>query len=202
MMQIIRRAEPADSGPKSQVDPKVTTAMISNEMSARNGSATQRKRPNHPRHESRPRRQFARARLTPVTIDIKAMLHRVAAEVFDENFTVGEAPSGDYPSSYAVRVISHIEPGRTAIIRASYVWMDAFIPELNVQASSTPDEDDEEQYKEEELRRICLVMLAYLRGDGRIEQRRRLFRRGTLPVLIIDVDGRQWRLRRNHWSVR
>jgi hypothetical protein len=79
--------------------------------------------------------------------------------------------------------------------------MDAFIPELNVQASSGPDEDDEEQYKEEELRRICLVMLAYLRGEGRIEQRRRLFRRGTVPVLIIDVDGRQWRLRRNHWAV-
>lgn len=137
-----------------------------------------------------------------MTIDIKAMLHRVVTEVFDQNFTVEDAPSGDDPTRHAVRVISHLEPGRTAIIRASYVWMDAFIPELNVQASSSPDEDDVEQDKEDELRRICLVMRAYLRGEGRIEQRRRLFRRGTVPVLIIDVDGRKWRLGRNYGSVR
>ncbi|MFL4476708.1 hypothetical protein ACIPUB_00340 [Paeniglutamicibacter sp. ORCA_105] len=79
--------------------------------------------------------------------------------------------------------------------------MDAFIPELNVQ-TSVLDEDDVEQEKEDELRELCLIMRAYLRGEGRIEQRRRLFRRGTVPVLNVEVDGREWRLGRNHWSVR
>ncbi len=136
-----------------------------------------------------------------VTIDIKTMLHRVVAEVFDHNFAVEDATSSGDPSRPAVRVISRLEQDRTAIIRASSVWMDAFIPELNVQ-TSVLDEDEVEQEKEDELRRLCLVIHAYLRGEGRIEQRRRLFRRGTVPVLNIEVDGQEWRLGRNHWSVR
>jgi hypothetical protein len=137
----------------------------------------------------------------PVTIDLNAMLHRVAAEVFDRDFAVEDATSRDDPSRPAVLVASRLAQDRTAIIRASNVWMDAFIPELNVQ-TSVVDEDDVEQAKEDELRELCLVMRAYLRGEGRIEQRRRLFRRGTVPVLNVEVDGREWRLGRNHWSVR
>jgi hypothetical protein len=137
----------------------------------------------------------------PVTIDLKAMLHRVVAEMFDEDFTVEDATSSEDPSRPAVLVASRLGQDRTAIIRASNVWMDAFIPELNVQ-TSVLDEDDVEQEKEDEIRRLCLVMRAYLRGEGRIEQRRRLFRRGTVPVLSIEVDGHTWRLGRNHWSVR
>jgi hypothetical protein len=136
-----------------------------------------------------------------VTIDIKAMLHRVVTEVFDQNFTVEDATSGDDSLRHAVRVISRLDQDRTAIIRASYVWMDAFIPELNVQ-TSVLDEDDVEQDKEDELRGLCLVMRAYLRGEGRIEQRRRLFRGGTVPVVIVEVDAHEWRLGRNHWTVR
>lgn len=136
-----------------------------------------------------------------VTIDIKAMLHRVVGEVFDQDFAVEDATSIDDPSRHAVRVIRRLDRDRTAIIRASSVWMDAFVPELNVQASVL-DEDDVEQEKEDELRRLCLVMRAYLRGEGRIEQRRRLFRRGTIPVLSVEVDGQEWRLGRNHWTVR
>lgn len=136
-----------------------------------------------------------------VTIDIKAMLHRVVAEVFDQDFGVEDATSIDDASRYAVRVISRLEQDRTAIIRASSVWMEAFVPELKVQASIL-DEDDVEQEKEDELRRLCLVMRAYLRGEGRIEQRRRLFRRGTVPVLSVQVNSQEWRLGRNHWTVR
>lgn len=129
------------------------------------------------------------------------MLDRVVTEVFDQSFTVEDATSDDDPLRPAVRVISGLERDRTAIIRASYVWMDAFIPELNVQASGAPDEDAVEQDKEDELRRICLAMRAYLQGEARIEQRRRLFRRGTVSAVIIEVDGQEWRLGRNHWSV-
>ena len=134
-------------------------------------------------------------------IDFKAMLHRVVAEVFDQNFTVEDETSDDDPLHHTVRVISRLSQGRMAIIRASNVWMDAFIPELNVQ-TSVLDEDDVEQDKEDELRRLCLVMRAYLQGEGRIQQRRRLFRRGTVPVLILEADGQEWRLGRNHCSVR
>lgn len=138
-----------------------------------------------------------------VTIDIKAMLHRVVAEVFDQDFTVEDATSSDDASRLAVRVISRLEQDRTAIIRASSAWMDAFIPELNVQ-TSVLDEDDveQEQEKEDELRRLCLIARAYLRGEGRIEQKRRLFRRGTVPVLRVEVNDQEWRLDRNHWTVR
>ncbi|MBP2385848.1 hypothetical protein [Paeniglutamicibacter kerguelensis] len=136
-----------------------------------------------------------------MTIDINAMLQRVVAEVFDQNFTVEDVTSGDDPFRYSVRVISEPEQDRTAIIRASYTWMDGFIPELNVQ-TGVLDDDDVEQEKEDELRRLCLVMRAYLRGEARIDQRRRLFRRGTVPVVTIEVDGHEWRLGRNGWTVR
>lgn len=129
------------------------------------------------------------------------MLQRAVAEVFDQTFTVEDATSGDDPFRQAVRVISEPEHDRTAIIRASYTWMDGFIPELNVQ-TGVLDEDDVEHEKEAALRRVCLVMRAYLRGEARIEQRRRLFRRGTFPIVSIEVDGQEWRLGRNSWTVR
>jgi hypothetical protein len=132
-----------------------------------------------------------------VTIDIKAMLDRVVAEVFDQNFSVEDDTSSDYPFGHAVRVTGRPEEGRTAIIRATYEWMDAFIPELNVQ-TIVFDYDDVEQEKAYELRRLCRVMRAYLEGEARIEHRRRLFRRGTVPVVSVEVDGLEWRLGRHH----
>ena len=135
-----------------------------------------------------------------MTIDIKAILQRVVAEVFDQDFTVEDATLGDDRFRYSVRVISESEPDRTAIIRASDTWLEGFIPELNVQ-TAVLDDDDVEQEKEDELRQLCLVMRAYLRGEARIEQRRRLFRRGTATVVSIEVDGRKWRLGRKSWSV-
>lgn len=135
-----------------------------------------------------------------MTIDIKGMLERVVVEVFDENFDVAEVSSGEDSWLHGVEVSGSFDNDRAVIIRASYEWMDAFIPELNVQATIF-DYDDVESEKEAELRRLCLVMRAYLQGEGLIEQRRRLFRRGTNPVLKIEVDGLQWRLGRHFYSV-
>lgn len=135
-----------------------------------------------------------------MTIDIKAMLHRVVAEVFDENFTIEDATSTDDPSRHAVRVARRLDQDRTAIVRATYEWMDAFIPELNVQ-TTVFDYDDVEKDKADDLRRLCLVMHSYLQGHARIEQRRRLFRRGTATVVCVELDGLEWRLGRNHWVV-
>lgn len=105
-----------------------------------------------------------------VTIDIGIMLDRVVAEVFGQAFIVKDANSSEDPWIHAVRVKSRVEQGRSAIIRATYEWMDVFIPELNVQ-TIVFDYDDVEQEKTDELIRLCLVMRAYLRGEGRIEQR-------------------------------
>ena len=135
-----------------------------------------------------------------MTIDIKSMLHRVVAEVFDENFAVTNASSSDDSWLHGVHVSNCSDQDRTAIIRASYGWMDANVPELNVQTILF-DEDDVEAEKEAELRRLCFVMRAYLQGEGRVEQRRRLFRRGTVPILSIEVDGLEWRLGRHLSSV-
>lgn len=138
-----------------------------------------------------------------MTIDLKAMLDRVVAEVFDDNFTVEDATAPGDALRPAVLVSSRLVQGRTAIIRASHTWLDGFIPELNVQTGILDDDDDDdvEPEKEDELRRICAVMRAYLRGKGRIEHRQRWFRRGTVNVLYIENDGGKWRLGRNYWAV-
>jgi hypothetical protein len=128
-----------------------------------------------------------------VTIDIETMLHRVVAEVFDETFAVEDVRSSDASWLHGVHVSSRLHKDRTAIIRASYEWVDAFIPELNVQTTLF-DYDAVEEEKETDLRRLCLVMRAYLLGEGRVEHRRRLLRRGTAPILKIEVDRLEWHL--------
>lgn len=55
--------------------------------------------------------------------------------------------------------------------------------------------------RESELQRLCIAMRAYLRGEGRIQQRRRWFRRGTVNVLYLELDGGMWRLGRNYYAV-
>lgn len=53
------------------------------------------------------------------------------------------------------------------------------------------DYDDEEE--EAVLRALALVVRAYLRGEGRVEHRRGLFR--SQVVLTIVVGDREWQLR-------
>ncbi|WP_461186782.1 hypothetical protein [Arthrobacter sp. Z4-13] len=131
-----------------------------------------------------------------MTIDIKAMLHRVVDEVFNETFAVVDViPEAD-PWLHSVRVSGRFGNDRTARIRASYEWANVFIPELDVGAILF-EYDDVEDEKEAELRKLCLVMRAYLQGQGHIEKRRRLFRRGEVSVLKIEVDGYEWRLGRS-----
>lgn len=119
--------------------------------------------------------------------------------MFDENFTVAGVSSKDDSWLHGVHV-SRVDKDRTAIIRASYEWIDPFVPELNVQATLF-DHDDVELEKEADLRRLCRVMRSYLEGNGHVEERRRLFRRGTTTVLRTDFDGLEWRLGRNQFVV-
>lgn len=134
-----------------------------------------------------------------MTIDIKAMLDRVIVDVFEEDFVTQHITSTDPTWLHGVQVSSRIHKDRAAIIRAGLVWMDAFIPELNVQAAIL-DEDNDVAYKEEELKKLCRALRAYLQGGGHVRQRRRLFGRGSTNVLTIEADGFEWRLGRNSWS--
>jgi hypothetical protein len=138
----------------------------------------------------------------------KAMLDRVIAEVFAEDFGITRLRSDEAHGTHGVQVSSRSHEDRAAIIRAGHVWVEAFIPELKVQTSILVDDgekDDDpedviEAYKEGELRKICRVMRAYLEGGGRISERRSLLGRGTIHKLVIESEGFQWRLSRNFWS--
>lgn len=79
---------------------------------------------------------------------------------------------------HGVHVSTRSVKDGTAIIRASYEWMDAFIPELNVETTLF-DYDDVEPEKEAELRELCLVM--------RLPSRRRA--RRTAPAAIPPGHG-------------
>ncbi|WP_104169016.1 hypothetical protein [Arthrobacter sp. SX1312] len=140
--------------------------------------------------------------------DNKAMLNRVIAEVFNEEFVSMRVSSDEAHGTHSVQVNSRFSDDRTAIIRAGHVWMEAFIPELNVQTSILVDDgevDDDpedviEAEKEARLRKICRVMHAYLEGGGHISERRSLLSRGVVRKLVIESDGFEWRLGRNSWS--
>jgi hypothetical protein len=143
-----------------------------------------------------------------MTTDNKAMLDRVIAEVFNEDFVITRVSSDEAHGTHSVQVNNRVRGDRTAIIQAGHVWMEAFIPELEVQTSILVDdgeEDDDpedviEAYKEGELRKIVRVMHAYLEGGGRVSERRSLLGRGIVRKLVIESDGFEWRLGRNSWS--
>ncbi|WP_026544357.1 hypothetical protein [Arthrobacter sp. 35/47] len=119
-----------------------------------------------------------------MTPDLKIMLDRVVAEVFNEDFVVVNRSSDDPAFSTSVQVSSRSHEERSAVIRVDPVWVEVFIPELKVHTGLVVDdygeEGDEEleAYREAELRKLCRVMRSYLLGGGRVTTRRRLFGRG------------------------
>lgn len=143
-----------------------------------------------------------------MTIDNKALLDRVIAEVYNGHFTTTRVSSDEAHGTYGVQISNRYKKDRTAIIRAGHVWIEVFIPELNVQTGVLVDDgevDDDsedviEAYREGELRSVCRVMRAYLEGGGRISERRSLLGRGVVRKLVIESDGFEWRLGRNFSS--
>lgn len=135
-----------------------------------------------------------------MTIDIQTMLYRITAQTFDQNFIVKPEDSLDDGYLHVVRVDSPLGTERTAIFRATYEWVDVWIPELMVGATMF-DYGDVKEDKEDDLRRLCIATRVYLEGGAHIEQRRRMFRKDLIPLVIIDVDGLEWRLGRNHCVV-
>lgn len=127
----------------------------------------------------------------PMAIDIEALLRRVVAEVFDADVEATYSTAPKDPRTHRVELTSG-DGRRHAGMTASYEWFDAFIFDLGV-STFLLDYDDEEADKEAVLRELALVVRAYLRGEGRVERRRGLFR--SHSVLKIVIDGHEWVLR-------
>ncbi|MBG6185447.1 hypothetical protein IWX65_003426 [Arthrobacter sp. CAN_A214] len=136
-----------------------------------------------------------------MTIDMRAMLGRVVPDVFDEHLVTADVNADHEIWPYGSLVDSRTIEGRSVIIGADGgAFMVGYVPELNVQAMVFDEEDEEEdaeEYREKALRELCLVMLVYLEGGGRISERRSLLGRGVVRKLIIESDGFEWRLGRN-----
>ena len=140
-------------------------------------------------------RNLAMAGCIAVAIDVEALLRRVVADIFDADVDATYSTVPKAPQVHRVRLTA--DGGkRQAGLRASYEKFDADIFDLGV-STGLFEYDDEENEKEAALRALALVVRAYLRGEGRVEQRRGLIR--SHRVLKITVDNREWVLG-HHWS--
>jgi hypothetical protein len=133
-----------------------------------------------------------------VTPDVKAMLDRVITDVFNGEFVIKDVTLDDPMWIHGVEVVGRAPSDRAARIRVGRVWMDAFIPELGFGAAHV-DEDGDVVHQEEELTKLCRALRAYLQGEGRMRQQRRLFGRGSTSELAIEVDGFEWRFGTRSW---
>jgi hypothetical protein len=127
-----------------------------------------------------------------VAVDVQALLRRVVAELFDGDVT---ATYSTHPTNLHMHRVglTSADGRRHAGLHVSYEWFEATIFDLGV-FTFLLDYDDEEEDKKAVLRALALVVRAYLRGEGRVEHRRGLFR--SRPVLRIVVDNREWELGR------
>ncbi|MBD8063425.1 hypothetical protein [Oceanitalea stevensii] len=133
-----------------------------------------------------------------MVVDIRAVLHRVVDEVFDDSVFVHEYDDHDAPDAYRVRVTSRAVPyiqERDGCLVASYEWFQAHIPDLDV-GNIRFNYDDDEREKEADLRDLALLVRAYLRGAGEVTYRPSLIRRRPIPTLTVEASGVRWRLGR------
>lgn len=130
-----------------------------------------------------------------MTIDIDGLLRRVVAEVFDADVELEFSTEPKSPGVRRVRLTA-ADGRRHAGLRASYEWFEATVFDIGGSATLY-DYNDDEGDKEGALRALALVVRAYLRGEGRVEERRGWFR--SQRVLTIVVDDREWELGRR-WS--
>ena len=124
--------------------------------------------------------------------ELTARLDRVVAATFAEGFSVLETDLREKPPRYSVLIGGTADPSRTASISLDGVWLEASIPELDVQCALLDDEDGSNA--DFDLGRLCRALRVYLRGEAHIEQRPRLLRPGTKTMVHIDLDGRRWSL--------
>ena len=132
-----------------------------------------------------------------MTIDIDGLLRRVVAEVFEADVELEFSTESKSPGVHRVRLTA-AGGRRHAGLRASYEWFEATVFDTGGSATLY-DYDDDEEDKEAVLRALALMVRGYLRGEGRVEDRRGWFR--SQPVLTIVVDDREWELGRRRSRV-
>lgn len=138
-----------------------------------------------------------------MTIDIKAVLHRVVAEVFGDTEVTWEEDEREAPHVHCVRLSARASSDgqeRNAALCASDEWFEAHLLDLEV-GTIRFDYDDDESEKEAEIRDLARIVHAYLQGEGQVTYRPTLFRRRLLSTLTIDMDGTRWHFRgRSSWG--
>ncbi|WP_309081709.1 hypothetical protein [Zhihengliuella sp.] len=137
-----------------------------------------------------------------MTINIRELLHRVVAEVFDGEPVTWQDLASDSSHMHGLQLSAHAGPDgrvRRAELRATYEWFDARILDLDVGAILFDYGDDEEE-KADEIRELAHLVLAYLRAEAQITYRPSLIRRRPVPTLTIETSARRWRLRRSTFT--
>lgn len=135
-----------------------------------------------------------------MSIDMGALLDRVVADVFEDQYLVESQARDEYPWRHAYLVSKTDGQTRSFRVRATYEWCDVWIPELDV-GTIMFDYDDDESEKERMLRWLCAGLRHYLDGEGKVTHRKTLIRRKQENVLRLDVDGDEWVLGRHFSSL-
>jgi hypothetical protein len=136
--------------------------------------------------------------LVTIDNDLEAMLNRVIADEFDGEFIIRDVASARPTWIRSLEVVSRTRENRTVIIRVGRAWIGGVIPHLGIGAEMI-DESDDIPYKEDELRKLCRALRLYLEGEGDVVQRNRLFGRGSITEISMEVDGLQWHFGRRSW---
>lgn len=134
----------------------------------------------------------ARCDAWPMSVDMGALLDRVVADAFAENFVV-ESGLAHQQSIYSLLVRSVDRPGRSVEFSVGVHWVSAWIPELGV--STSPFEfgyRDNEVERARMLAWLCEAMASYLDGEGEITERKALILRRKENVLKLQVMDKEW----------
>lgn len=130
---------------------------------------------------------------------MRAVLHRVVDEIFDECTFVREEDDHEAPYAYGMRLSNRTassDQKRHASLAASHEWFEAHVIDLGVSRRNF-DYGEDEADKEAELRDLAHLVRAYLQGEGEVTYRPSLFRRRPMPTLKVETNGVRWRLGRS-----
>jgi hypothetical protein len=126
-----------------------------------------------------------------VPIDIERLFKGVVGQVFGNTANVEFFSDPKYAHDWWASVSPEGDGSREIRIRATYEWFSAQIPAHDV-GTIVFEYDDDESAKEQALRELALVMLAYMQGDGSVGFERTRIRRRRRPFVAIDRDGKRW----------
>ena len=135
-----------------------------------------------------------------MAIDIERLLKEVVREVFGDASGAEFSRHPKYAYDWRASIISTGDPSREVVIRATYEWFTADIPDLHVGTIVFEYADDKHE-KETALRELARAMRTYLEGGGEVGIRRTFFGLRQRPFVMIDSDRKRWVLGRHSSSI-